>query len=308
MINFCTLGGLSIKELLKRTARESWDDEVFGQSARLAFYHFLALFPALVLTATILGRFGAPGADFLHTLQSSLSMILPPRASETVTDFINEMARGAARRTLWFALAGSAWAAFNGTWAVMSGLNAAYEVQEDRPWWMSTLTAAGLTLTLAILVATSLVVLFYGRELAQNLLERAGLPANPELAWQLIHWPILAGLLLVAFAILYRFAPNLRDRQLRWSTPGAVIAMLLWLGASGLFRAYVSFEQTRYRQVYGSTGAVAILLLWFYFTGVAILIGGEANSEIENAAAQHGHPDQGPPGKHRRSGVAPPRG
>jgi membrane protein len=286
MADLWTLGGLSWRELLKRTIRESWNDEVFGQAARLAFYHLLALFPALLLAATILARLSAAGADLLHTLQSSLSIILPERASEMVTAFLGAKARGAARHTVWFAMLGSVWAALNGTWAVMSGLNAAYEVEEKRPWWRVTLIGACLTFALALLAFTSLVLVFYSRRLGTD-------------AWQVVHWLIVAGMVLVALALLYRFGPNVPDREMRWTTPGAVIGVVLWLTASGLFRAYIAYEAARYDQVYGAAGALAILLLWFYFTGAAILIGGEANSEIENAAAQHGRPDEAPPGARR---------
>jgi membrane protein len=289
MIDLWTLGGLSWRELFKRTVKESWEDEVFGQAARLAFYHFLALFPALLLASTILARFSGTGSDLLQTLYSSLGTILPARASEMVTGFLGETGGGAARHSVWFAMFGSLWAAFNGTWAVMSGLNAAYEVEERRSWWRVTLTAAGLSLALAVLGFTSLVLLFSSRKV------------------QIVQWPILAVTLLIAFALLYRFGPNLSDRELRWSTPGAVVAVLLWLCASGLFRAYIAYQASKYDQVYGSAGALAILLLWFYFTGAAILIGGEANSEIENAAAQHGHPDASRPGERRRGGVPPSR-
>lgn len=292
MVDLWTFGGLSLRELLKRTARESWEDEVFGQAARLAFYHFIAIFPALLLASAILSRLVA-GAELLQTLQSSLRTVLPPRASGFVTGFLNQIAMGNARHTLWFAVFGSLWAAFNGTWAVMSALNAAYEVEERRSWWQVTLTAAGLTLTLALLGIASLVVLFLGQRFSSGV----------SVWFPIVQWPILAVVLLVAFAALYRFGPNLVDREMRWSTPGAVLAGILWLGTCGLFRAYITYQAAKYDQVYGSAGALVILLLWFYFTGAAILIGGELNSEIENAAAQHGHPDPRRPGEHRQGGV-----
>jgi membrane protein len=132
MADLWTRGGLSWRELIKRTARESWEDEVFGQAARLAFYHFLALFPALLLAAMILARFSGAGSNMLQTLQSSLATVLPPPVSEMVTSFFGGIGGRVARHSLWFATFGSLWAAVNGTWAVMSGLNAAYEVEERR--------------------------------------------------------------------------------------------------------------------------------------------------------------------------------
>jgi membrane protein len=264
--------------------KESWEDEVFGQAARLAFYHFLALFPALLLAATILGRFSGTGSDLLKTLESLLGSILPARAFEMVTGFFAEISKGAARHTVWFAMFGSLWAALNGTWAVMSGLNAAYEVAEQRSWWQVTLTGAGLTIALAVLGFISLVLLFYSRKMEAAIMQRAGVSNSVSAVWQVAQWPILAAMLLIAFALVYHFGPNLSDRKMRWSMPGAVIAVILWLCTSGLFRGYMTYQASKYDQAYGSAGALAILLLWFYFTGAAILIGGEANSEIENAA------------------------
>src|ERR1022692_1695070 len=115
MIDLWTLGGLSWREQFKRTVKESWEDEVFGQAARLAFYHFLALFPALLLAATILARFSGTGYDLLKTLESLLGSVLPARAFEMVTGFFAEISKGAARHTVWFAMFGSLWAALNGT-------------------------------------------------------------------------------------------------------------------------------------------------------------------------------------------------
>ena len=149
MNDLWTLGGLSWRELFKRTLKDSWEDEVFGQAARLAFYHFLALFPALLLAATILGRLAGTGSDLLKTLESLLGSILPARTFEMVTGFFAEINKGAARHTVWFAMFGSLWAALNGTWAMMSGLNVAYEVEERRSWWRVTLIGAGLTIALA---------------------------------------------------------------------------------------------------------------------------------------------------------------
>ncbi len=285
-----SLGGLSWRELLGRTWKESWEDEVFGQAARLAFYHFIALFPCLLLAVALLARMSHTGSDMLATLRSSLQTILPPAASTMVTGIMDEIRRGAARRTVWFSALGSLWAAFNGTWAVMSGLNDAYEVVEERPWWKVTIVAGGLTAALTVLGFAALLALLYG--------------GSAGVAGHVLRWPIIAALLLAAFALYYRFGPDLHGTQLQWTTPGALAAVALWGLAAGLFRTYVRYAAAKYDEVYGVMAAAAILLLWFYFTGAAILIGGEMNSEIENAAAQNGHPDARRPGEHRPGGRA----
>jgi membrane protein len=122
----------------------------------------------------------------------------------------------------------------------MSGLNAAYEVEEQRSWWQVALTGAGLTLALAMLGFTSLVLLCYSRKMEAAIMQRAGVSHGVSAVWQVAQWPILAVMLLIAFALLYRFGPNLSDREMRWTTPGSVIAVVLWLCASGLFRGYIA--------------------------------------------------------------------
>jgi membrane protein len=296
MVNLWILGGLSWREIIRRTWKESWADEVFGQAARLAFYHFLALFPALMLALLLLGRFPHAGPGLIDALKASLDSVLPASASTMVDGVMKQMGDPGARGGLLFAVLGSMWAAFNGTWAVMSGLNDAYEVTEERPWWKVTLVAAGLTVAQAALVLTALVALSFGRHVF-----------GVSVWWQLVRWTVLAVLLLVTFALYYRFGPDLSDMRWRWSTPGAVVAAVLWVGATLLFRFYVHHSPGKYEQAYGSVAAGAILLLWFYITGATILIGGEMNSQIENAAAQGGHPDARRPGERRQGGREPAR-
>ncbi len=93
-----------------------------------------------------------------------------------------------------------------------------------------------------------------------------------------------------AFALIYYFAPDLKKQEWKWLTPGAVIGVVLWLLVSLAFRVYLHFFDS-YSATYGFTGAVIVLMLWLYFTGAAVLIGGEINSEIEHAAAKQGAPD-----------------
>jgi membrane protein len=107
--------------------------------------------------------------------------------------------------------------------------------------------------------------------------------------WRVLQWPFIILSLFAAFFLLYDFAPNVRRQQLRWVWPGAALGVMLWILVSFGFRLYFSFFD-RYSLTYGSLGAVVVLMLWFYLTGVAILIGGELNAELEHAAAEAGIP------------------
>jgi membrane protein len=277
--NLWSRSGLSWRELLQRTVRESWEDELFGQAARLAFYHFLAVFPCLLLLFFVLAKFSIGEARLHDTLLESLRSLLPQPSSELMDSMVPQLTdvahTGAAA---WSAGVSAVWAAVNGTWAVMSGLNIAYEVKEQRPLWKVIAIAVALALALAVLFLIAL----SGTALAAQLL--------PDLGLRWVQWPMIAVLLLVGFALFYRFGPNLNDRRWQWSTPGAVLALLLWLTAAGLMRFYSAHFHS-YALVYKQLNGAATLLLWFYFTSAAVLIGGEMNSEIEKAArAQNGGP------------------
>jgi membrane protein len=114
---------------------------------------------------------------------------------------------------------------------------------------------------------------------------RFGLSKAFTFAWSAFQWPIVLAFMLLAFALIYYFAPDLDDQKWHWVTPGSVVGIGIWILVSLGFRIYLRYLIT-YRVIYGSLGAVIILLLWFYLTGTAILVGGKVNAEIENAAAQ----------------------
>ena len=282
MTHLWSRGGLSWRELIKRTSHASSQDDVFGQAARLAFYHFLALFPALLLLLFLLVKFSSAGTDLRDTLLTSLQQVLPHPAFALVSGIVEEL-NGKARLGGGFisGILGSLWASVNGTWAVMKGLNTAYEVEEERPLWKLVAIAITLTLTLAILGILSLSILFYGLHIAE--LFAPELPRHTLMLLIVVRWPVIIALLLTAFAILYRFAPNLSDRKWQWSTPGALLAITLWITASILLRVYFTYSHS-YEQIYGHLASVSMLLMWLYLTSAAILIGGEMNSEIEKAA------------------------
>jgi membrane protein len=166
------------------------------------------------------------------------------------------------------------------------GLNKAYEVEEKRSWREMTVTNIGLTFFLSVTGFFALFLFFCSRYLQARL--HGGL-----VALHVLDWLVLVVALSVAFAVLYRFAPNLRDHEWRWSTPGAVCALVLWIGATVGARLYFD-HVNNYAHSYGHLNGVVMLLVWLYVTNGAILIGGEMNSEIEKAAAARSHSHAAP--------------
>jgi membrane protein len=295
MAQLWSLKGLSWRELAKRTYRKSWDDEVFGQAARLAFYYFLSLFPVLLLLLILFDKLAGTGSNLLDTLLGAFQQILPRQASALIAKTVVELKAGAVIGAGAVAAGlGSAWGALNGTWAMMTGLNKAYEVKEERPWWKVVSIAFALTIALGIMGLGALWAMLYGSRDWDF-----GIHPQSPFPWRVIQWPVTAVLLFFSFALLYRFGPNLKDRRWQWSIPGAAVAATLWVASALLFRVYENHFSSQ--RIYGGVNAAVTLLLWLYFTGAAIFIGGEANSEIEKAAAK-AHRADGAGSAERRSG------
>jgi membrane protein len=295
-----SLRGLSGRELAARTLRSSWQDEVFGQSARLAFYYFLGIFPAFLLVLFLLTFFGF-GPELRDTLLDTVQLILPRETSALVAKAIGELKAGAAFGTIAVsAVLGAIWATLNGAWAMMTGLNKAYAVQEERAWWRILAIAFALTISLGTLGLLALAAMFYGGRAEAIIGRQFGLHALP-VSWRILQWLVIVLLLLVSFASLYRFGPNLKDRRWQWSIPGAVIALVLWVGFTVLLRVSEDHFSSS-RGIYAGLKPVVGFLLWLYLTGAAIFIGGEANSEIEKAASESGASDVRRPGQQRSGG------
>lgn len=285
MVNLWTLGGLTLRDLLHRTARESWRDAVFGQAGRMAFYHFLAIFPSLLVFLAFSAHAHLSDA-MRESLRDLSNQVLPAEASHLFQNVAIELKeRAPSGIQLISVLGGALWAASNGTWAMIYGLNTAYEVEEHRSWWRLAITITGLTFWMAVCASVVVLLIFCGARLQIYF-------HSDAIALRIFEWIILCGLLSLSFAILYRFAPNLRDQEWRWSTPGALCALILWVGSTVAARIYFD-HVNNYARSYGHLNSVIMILLWLYLTNGSILIGGEMNSEIEKAAERDGSSGRG---------------
>ncbi len=281
------MGGLSLKELGGRVWRTLYYGNFFTRTAALSYYFLLALFPLLLFLTAMLGSFAERGTELRANLLTYLSRIVPRSASTLIYTTVDEISLNADSSKISFGLLATLWAASYGMAAISDSLNVAYGVQETRPWWRVRLLSIALTLWLAALIIIALAVILYGGEIGENLAEKLGLGAAFLLLWQLAQWPIVLAFALLAFGLIYYYTPNLEHHKWYWITPGSVVGLGLWILVSYIFRLYLSYFNN-YSVTYGSLGAVIILMLWFYLTGAAILIGGELNAEIENAAAEAG--------------------
>jgi membrane protein len=283
------LGGLSWRELARRVWLEIYAGTLLTHAAALSFYFLLALFPLLLFLITLLGFFAEAGTEMRDQLLVYLSQIVPASASLLIYTTVDEISKNADGAKLTFGLITALWVVSSGMVAISDALNAMYGVRESRPFWKVRLLALGLIFLITFLIMLPLVLLLYGGDIGEQIAKYFNQADYYSFFWIIIQVPIMLAFVLFAFAVVYYFAPNLYEQQWYWITPGSITGVGLWLIASLLFRLYlVHFDS--YSVTYGSLGAVIILILWLYITGLTILIGGKINAEIENVAAEAGMP------------------
>jgi membrane protein len=298
------LGGLSVVELAKRVGKSAMDDDVFGRSAELGYYFFLALFPALIFLTALLGLLATTGTQLHQALLNYMGTALPGSAYQLVQKVFEQTLRHSGAGKLGFGLIAALWSATSGMTALEDTLNAVYNVRESRPIWKTYGLAIMLTVVCSILVIVALLVILYGNTLANFVSTHMGLGPVATWSWKILQWPLAFAFLALVFSMIYYFCPDVDQRRWEWLTPGAVAGMVLWIAASFGFRVYLHYFNS-YSATYGAFGAVMILLIWFYVTGMMLLLGAEVNAEIENAAAKRGDPEA----KHKgqRTPAAPER-
>jgi membrane protein len=280
-----TLGGLTFAELGRRLWRESQEDELLGRAAQLSYYALLALFPALIFLTALMGLFSIE--SFMPELMSYLRNVLPADALSMVQRFLTQIAEGSGANILSLGGLGALWASSSGVTAIMDALNVVFDVKEDRrSFWQVRVTAILLTIGLAGFVILSLALVLYGPTIGEWLANLMGFGAAFTFMWNVLQWPVIAGLMLIVVAAIYHICPDHLYRHWHWLTPGSVFAVVMWLIVSLGFKTYVD-NFGDYNKVYGSIAGVIVLMLWFYWSGMVLLLGGEINAEIEKAVAEH---------------------
>jgi membrane protein len=273
-------GGLTPIVLTQKAVKKLGEDELSTRSAALSYYFILSLFPLFLFLVSLIGLFAGPGSEFRETILSALGRMAPGSASELVHGVVSETSKSSSGIKVAAGVLGALWAASAGMGAVIVSLNVVYKLKETRPWWKQKLTVVGLTLGLAALIIIALALVLYGGKLGQVIAASIGLGEVFKVVWEIIQWPLSFAAMFLSFALIYYFGPNIGGTW-RWVTPGASLGVALWLAASLGFRVYLHFFNS-YSATYGSLGAVIILLLWLYITGLAILVGAELNWVIED--------------------------
>jgi membrane protein len=286
-------------DLTKRTAVELVADNCLGLAAQLAYYFFLALFPALLFLVALVSFL--PVENLLDTIMATLGRVAPGDVISIIREQILKISGSPSGGLLTLGMLGTIWSTSSGMTAIIDALNQAYDLQESRPWWKVRLTAIGLTIALAVFIVASTVLVLAGPALAERAADWLHLGAVFTWTWKIVQWPLVFLVVSLAMALVYYFAPD-AEQSFIWITPGSILATILWLLTSLAFRFYVT-NFASYNATYGTIGGVIVLLLWLYVSSLAVLAGAELNAEIEHASPYGKDPGEKAFGAKKKIGV-----
>lgn len=261
-----------------RAVREAMADNIVVLSAGCAFFSVLSIFPALTALVSVYGLIADASDVSRHA--GMIQSVVPPQVYSIIRTQIESVASQPGSSLSWqlaLSLAFALWAAAAGTRALFASLNIVYEQTEERNFFRLNSWVVGFTLAgiLALVLAMGAIVYI------PALFAMVGLSSQAELLVRLARWPILGALVVVGLAAVYRYGPCRRSARWSWVSPGALLAAFIAVIASAGFSVYVE-NFNKFNETYGSIGAAIVLLLWFYLTFLAILLGGELNAELEH--------------------------
>lgn len=248
--------------------------DVFGLSAQLAYFLLLSLFPFLLFLITLLGYL--PIDD--HVVIDTLSGYLPSDVVTMIETNLGELVNNQRGGLLSISIIGTLWSASNGVNAITKAFNRAYEVEEDRPYVVTRLIAIALTVAMIVVISVALLLPVFGKMIGVYLFSLINLSENFLSSWTTLRWVASSFVFFIVLLVLYKLAPNTKV-EIKHAVWGAVFATVGWQIVSLGFSYYVN-TLGNYSATYGSLGTVIVLMIWFYISGMIIIIGGMINSII----------------------------
>ncbi len=263
---------------LRITVEKLQRDDAAGMAAQLAYYLILALFPFMLVLVSLMGTFSSP--ELAAEVLSYFRQVLPEQVYELIATYMGDVIRGEhpAPGLLSFGILLTLWSASGAFNALIKALNAAYEVQETRPFWKVRALALGMTLGLSGLVFLGVLLMVFGPLIGEAIARYFGLGELFQAVWNVARWPVALLFLVVTVALIYYLAPAV-EQPFRWITPGGLVAVLLWVIASAAFSFYVN-NFGSYNKTYGSIGVAIVLLLYLYISSLTILFGAALNATL----------------------------
>lgn len=278
----------SWRYVVRTTVREFQDDQCTDLAAALTYYAVLAIAPALLALVSVLGLVG-DGRQLVDELVATGGDLVGQDGAEQTLQPILENISNAPGAGIAFvtSLVVALWSASGYVAAFSRGMNRVYEVDEGRPIWKLRPVLLLVTLVLVVLAVVVVVAVVLSGPVAERVGSVVGLSDVAVTVWSIAKWPVVLLLVVLAVAILFHVTPNVRQPRFRWTSPGALLAVVVWLVASTAFGFYVASFGS-YDSTYGSLAGVIVLLLWLWLTNLALLFGAELDAELERGRELQG--------------------
>lgn len=280
------LGGLTFRQLIRSVLRGAQENDVFERASGLAFDFLLALFPLLFILLAVFGLFTSHSLQLRISLLAYFADFLPAPAFQLLDRTTQELAANTSEEKLTIGMVIGLWLISGGVASIIASLNVAFRIKESRSWFKVRAIALGLALVISTLILTALGIVIVGGDAVDWLGNELRLTSAMVALWKAMQWPTAMLFVMFSDALIYTFGPNFRVKRWHWVTPGSVFGATSWVVASEGFRIYLRYVNN-YNVIFGSLGALVILMVWLYVTGLAFLIGGEINANIERAAAEN---------------------
>ncbi|WP_110968532.1 YihY/virulence factor BrkB family protein [Pseudomonas huaxiensis] len=286
------LRGIPLHRVLVRTVSEFLDDEMSTYASALAYQMLFSLFPFLLFLIALIGFLHLP--DFFSWLRLQSELVLPPQALEQVNPVIDQLQQSKGG-LLSVGIVIALWTASAGVRLMMSAMNAAYDVAEGRPVWKRIPLSVFYTVGIAGMLLAAAALMVLGPQVMSWVASQVGMEEIIVTVWTVLRWPAIVILMMVAVALIYYVMPDVKQ-EFRFITPGSVLAVVVWIIASLGFGYYVK-TFADYNAMYGSIGAIIVLLLYFYISAAVLLLGAEMNAVIEHMSDEGKDPGEKEPGE-----------
>jgi membrane protein len=272
---------LGLVDFFKLTYKEMDEDHVMAFAGNLTYKALFAIFPFFTFLISLLGIFSA--TDLVNTMVDKLSGVAPQSATAFIEGQLLSITQSQTESAFTIgaiiSILLALWGVSGAFRSVMEAMNVMYEVEEDRPFWKVYGLSIFMSLAVVVLLVGALVLVVFGESIGVTVADLIGLGSVFATIWSIVQWPIVALVVLFAFALIYYFAPAAKQR-FRWVSPGSILAFVFWLIFSLLFSLYVSMSGS-YNETYGSLAGVIILMLYVYYSALIMLVGAEMNQVIE---------------------------
>ncbi len=268
---------------VRRAVGQIKADELTDRAAALTYYGVQAIFPGALVLVSVLGL---AGSSTTQTLVDNIGQVAPGAVKSFTEKVITtaQAGRGQAGIGAIIGLVLALWSASAYVAAFMRSSNAIYGIGEGRPIWKTAPVRLVVTVATVIGLVAGMIIVVVTGSVARQVGQLIGAGSTAVTVWGIVKWPVLLVLVAAMLALLYWASPNVRQPRFRWLTPGAGLAVVIWMIASAAFALYVAYFAS-YNKTYGSLAGIIVFLIWLWITNLAILLGAEVDAELEHERA-----------------------